>query len=160
MIGPSCHNLSTSTYTTLHENVEHSHSTKPPPSRDLQKVLHTAERAARAAGQVMLRTNGQIAISKTKRNVADLVTESDVECQRLIKECILQDWPQDGFLGEEDVVGVGTDASVGALRDALSSKTTSEKGNELEGTSEKWVWIVDPIDGTTNFCSGKFPSLL
>ena len=81
---------------------------------------------------------------------ADLVTEGNVECQRLIQECILEDWPQDGFLGEEDVVGTGTSASVGALRDALD---TSE-GKELE-SNETWVWIVDPIDGTTNFCSGE-----
>ena len=134
-----------SSYTVLNDN-----ESKTIQSRDVQTVLQTAERAARAAGEIMLRTNGQIAISKTKMNIADLVTESDVECQRLIQECILEDWPQDGFLGEEDVVGTGTNASVGALRDALD---TSE-GKELED-NKTWVWIVDPIDGTTNFCSGE-----
>ena len=63
---------------------------------------------------------------------------------------IQQSFPNDGFLGEEDV-DPGSFASSKALEDALSGGI-----NDLnrENDGEKFVWIVDPIDGTTNFQAG------
>ena len=64
-------------------------------------------------------------------NARDLVTESDVECQRLIKEIILTEFPSDVFLGEEDVDLTSSDnsfASSGALRKALG--IGSDDGND------------------------------
>jgi len=114
--------------------------------RDLQQALQTAERAAFQAGEIMKQTSGKIAVSKTKTNTADLVTESDLECQRVIKNIILEECPQDSFLGEEDV-DPGSMASSSALKDALTRR-------DQEDETEKLLWIVDPIDGTTNFQAG------
>ena len=53
----------------------------------------------------------------------DYVTDCDRESERLIREMLLSAFPGDGFLGEED--------------------------GEQAGQNGRW--IVDPIDGTTNF---------
>ena len=65
----------------------------------------------------------------SKISAADLVTETDVAVERMIRSRISSVFPGHLFVGEE---GTGEPISV----------------EEREG---KWVWIVDPIDGTTNF---------
>mmetsp|Transcript_13043 Transcript_13043/g.26589 ORF Transcript_13043/g.26589 Transcript_13043/m.26589 type:complete len:418 (-) Transcript_13043:423-1676(-) len=118
--------------------------------RDLSKVLHTIEKAAQQAGELALQTAGKIAVKSTKTNSRDLVTESDLECQRIIKEVILGEFPTDVFLGEEDVnlsIGNGSESSSEALRGALGLVNRQENDDKL-------LFIVDPIDGTTNFQAG------
>jgi myo-inositol-1(or 4)-monophosphatase len=67
---------------------------------------------------------------RTKSASIDLVTEVDRECEALIVEAIREARPEDGILAEE---GGGHDESARA-----------------------WRWIIDPLDGTTNFAHG-FP---
>lgn len=93
--------------------------------RDLQRVLTTIETAAYAAGEITLRTAGKIAIKSTKTNTRDLVTESDVACQSLIKDIISKDFPNDVFLGEEDV-DLASDGSAAALKKALVSSSIDD----------------------------------
>ena len=103
----------------------------------------------------MIQTSGKIAVSKTKMNASDLVTESDIECQRIVKETIQTQFPWDGFLGEEDV-GAGSMASSDALQQALSQDSSSNSNSNKNDNDDqgKLLWIVDPIDGTTNFQAG------
>ncbi|KAL7460359.1 hypothetical protein ACHAXS_000814 [Conticribra weissflogii] len=118
--------------------------------RDLSKVLYTIEKAAYQAGELALQTAGKIAVKSTKTNSRDLVTESDIECQKIIKEVILGEFPMDVFLGEEDVdlsSGNGSESSSGALRSALGLVAGGEDDDKL-------LFVVDPIDGTTNFQAG------
>jgi myo-inositol-1(or 4)-monophosphatase len=63
----------------------------------------------------------------TKSSATDMVTEVDREVERLIVDGILTARPDDGILGEE--------------------------GADVAGTSG-YRWIVDPIDGTTNYLYG------
>ena len=67
----------------------------------------------------------------------DLVTESDVECQRLIKDLILQEFPDDVFLGEEDIdlSGDSSSASSDALKDALGTA-------EGSGGEDRFLFVV------------------
>jgi len=58
----------------------------------------------------------------------ELVTEIDVEIEELVAEAIRSEYPEDGLVGEE----------LGRMDGASGS-----------------VWIIDPIDGTTNFVMGK-----
>lgn len=111
--------------------------------RDMHEVLAVAEDAARKAGRIMIDTTGEIDVLKHKSNVRDIVTASDIACQKVIQDVAQKRFPQDHFLGEESV-GVGTEASVDALQVALNS---CQEEDSL-------LWIVDPIDGTTNFQSG------
>jgi len=135
-------------------------------NRNLQHVLRIAENAALKAGEIMRSTSGKIAISNTKTNTADLVTESDILCQKVINDIIQNEFPGDCFLGEEDV-GAGSFASSSALDRALFITKKGEGGDsgnactvdaiggiQDEDDKEKPLWIVDPIDGTTNFQAG------
>jgi myo-inositol-1(or 4)-monophosphatase len=56
----------------------------------------------------------------------------------------LASFPEHDFLGEEDVAP-GKEASAASLDAKLTSVQSDENG---------WLWIVDPIDGTTNFVHG------
>ncbi|SFF02101.1 myo-inositol-1(or 4)-monophosphatase [Paenibacillus algorifonticola] len=76
----------------------------------------------------------------TKYSSHDLVTEVDKGSEQLIKKLVLTHFPHHSFLGEEGVEP-GPEASAQALAD----KSEAE-----------YLWIVDPIDGTTNFVHG-FP---
>ena len=58
---------------------------------------------------------------------------------KIIKETVLQTFPDHNFLGEEDVPP-GKEASAAALDAKLAD--------------DGFLWIVDPIDGTTNFVHG------
>lgn len=54
-------------------------------------------------------------------------------------------FPDHALLGEENVAP-GAEASTVALNQAL--------GDGENGGQSDWLWIVDPIDGTTNFVHG------
>lgn len=74
-------------------------------------------------------------VIKTKAFAADLLTEVDSECEELIRNEVLRAFPSHGFLGEETA---GSPAEIDAV--------LAQPG---------WLWIVDPIDGTTNFVAGQ-----
>ena len=65
----------------------------------------------------------------------------DGAAQKAIEACVASDFPSHKFLGEESV-----EAGQAASKIALNSA--------LRGGSDGWLWVVDPIDGTTNFASG------
>eukprot|EP00752_Nemacystus_decipiens_P006746 g6062.t1 len=66
----------------------------------------------------------------------DLVTETDKSNEALIQQGLAQAFPEDQFLGEE--------------------ASAERGGGALELSESALTWIVDPIDGTTNFVHG-FP---
>lgn len=70
----------------------------------------------------------------------DLVTEVDKGSEKMIRSLIRTHFPTHSFLGEEGVEA-GPEASAQAI---------------AELRDEEYLWIVDPIDGTTNFVHG-FP---
>jgi len=69
----------------------------------------------------------------TKSAPNDLVTETDQEVERIIKEKLTAKFPDHRFVGEETVAG----------------------GGKCE-LSDEPTWILDPIDGTTNFVHSNF----
>jgi myo-inositol-1(or 4)-monophosphatase len=94
-------------------------------------LLETAIEAALAGGEVLLASWRKLprgAVSEKMKN--DFVTQADRESEERIVGRIHRRFPGDGVLGEE-----------GGLR-----------GSETAGR----LWIVDPLDGTSNFISG-FP---
>lgn len=58
--------------------------------------------------------------------------------ERLIQQAVSDAFPSHGFLGEESVEA-GAKASAAALNAAM------------DASGSEWLWICDPIDGTTNF---------
>ncbi|TXK82706.1 inositol monophosphatase family protein [Paenibacillus sp. N3.4] len=95
---------------------------------------------AAKAGQWIKTKMGDINRVDTKYSTHDLVTEVDKGSEKLIRNLIMTHFPNHSILGEEGVEP-GPEASAKALQ-AMSD--------------EEYLWIVDPIDGTTNFVHG-FP---
>ena len=141
----------TFTYTTLEDIDSNGQERKPSCRRDLKRVLQIIERAAHSAGEIALSTAGKISVKSTKANARDLVTESDVKCQHLIREMIQEEFPDDIFLGEEgiDLSGDSSVASSDALRDAMAMGIAGRSASR-----DRLLFVVDPIDGTTNFQAG------
>ncbi len=97
-------------------------------TEELTALLSKITTAARDAGAIMLGAEADKSV-ETKSGRKDLVTRYDREVQRFLEERLLSLLPEAGFLGEEEL---GHDTHVG--RSSL--------------------FIVDPIDGTTNFVKG------
>jgi myo-inositol-1(or 4)-monophosphatase len=99
---------------------------------ELNRMLETAVVAARLAGQ---RAMEEISYIRTSIKGPDqLVTQADVMCQNIIVDRIKETFPDDGFIAEE---GTG---------DKLFKQPP-------RGNKRIW-WVIDPIDGTTNFAKG------
>lgn len=107
----------------------------------LRQVLHVAIDASKKAGEIILGNAGGAEVTKSKANSRDLLTLIDPICEKTIRETILETFPNHDFLGEEDV-SPGKEASAAAIEAKLSNSDST------------WLWIVDPIDGTTNFVHG------
>ncbi|MEK3884829.1 inositol monophosphatase family protein [Paenibacillus sp. PL2-23] len=90
---------------------------------------------AAKAGEWITTKLGNYSSLELKHSAHDLVTEVDKGSERLIRNLIGTHFPTHGFLGEEGVEP-GPEASAQALEEAKESE---------------YLWIVDPIDGTTNF---------
>lgn len=103
-------------------------------------VESCAKDAAVLAGRIMLEGRKKMVGNLeegvvSKMGSRDIVTEYDTLCQTKIYEEIKSRFPEHAFLGEEDVEP-GRDAATEAIRKL---------------SLEDHLWIVDPIDGTTNF---------
>ena len=85
--------------------------------------LSTAEAAARAGGEVASRYFRD-GVTMRSKDVANLVSDADVEAEHAIAAVIRQAFPDHAILGEEAHAG--------------------------DATAEH-LWVVDPIDGTNNF---------
>lgn len=96
----------------------------------VNQVAQIAEDAAREAGLLLLSWLGRVDIRE--KAPADLVTQADLQSQECIQERFARDLPEFGFLGEESTDGSFPD---------LTRLTRP-------------LWIVDPLDGTTNFVHG------
>ena len=97
-----------------------------------------AERAARAGGAVARKQfRGDLAV-ETKANKNDVVTETDRDAQAQVVATVREEFPDDPFLCEEELVTRNGPAPV-----AVDS--VPETGP---------AWVVDPIDGTANFVRG------
>jgi len=92
-------------------------------------LLNFTIQVARDAGNLLVQRLGAAKVSN--KGDIDLVTESDVASEELIIERIRSRYPQHGILAEES----GEAVSVGSTR-------------------SEWKWIIDPLDGTTNYAHG------
>ncbi|MEA5097063.1 MAG: inositol monophosphatase family protein [Burkholderiaceae bacterium] len=99
----------------------------------MQPMLITAIKAARRGATIINRASfdlGQLKVTEKKHN--DYVTEIDQAAERAIVEVLQKAYPTHAVLAEE-----------------------SGASDNLHDESE-YVWIIDPLDGTTNFIHG-FP---
>ena len=97
---------------------------------DLSIFEKTACEAARLGGNVLNKWLGKI--SPTKKGFRDWVTQADFESQQVIKDFLGAEFPEHHFIGEEEL------------------EPTLGDNSDKPSTSE-YCWIVDPLDGTTNY---------
>jgi myo-inositol-1(or 4)-monophosphatase len=93
----------------------------------MHPMLNIAVKAARRAGNLIHRAADNLDhLTVTKKSHADYVSEVDRAAERIIIEALQQAYPKHAILAEE---------------------------SGAQGESE-YVWIIDPLDGTTNFLHG------
>ncbi len=96
---------------------------------DITRLSDISKKAAENAGKVLMNHYGRLKEINTKKYEGDLVTNADLEAEELVLNYLSEHSPDIAILSEE----------FGA----------KGKTNELK-------WVVDPLDGTTNFAHG-FP---
>jgi myo-inositol-1(or 4)-monophosphatase len=93
-----------------------------------KSVLELATSLARAAGKIQRERYATGLDIRTKSAPVDLVTDVDETCEALIVSALEAERPEDAILAEE--------------------------GSEREPSGATWRWIIDPLDGTTNYAHG------
>ena len=101
----------------------------------MQPMLNIALRAARKAAIHISRSVGQLdRIEINTKGVNDFVTEVDRAAEQIVISELQRTYPEHAILGEESGFIPGSRA-------------------DKEG-QEEYVWVIDPLDGTTNFIHG------
>ena len=92
-------------------------------------MLHTAVRSVREGGRVILMYFDQLdRLEYSSKGRNDYVSQADVEAERAVLDVLTRAYPDHGIIAEES--------------------------GEREGS--EYTWVIDPLDGTTNFLHG-FP---
>ncbi len=89
------------------------------------------EKAVRLSGRLLLERLGKVSVRE--KGPADLVTEADFAAQELVRQTVLEAFPDHIVIGEEDPAAL------------------SKAGRPAAGENPPYRWIVDPLDGTTNY---------
>jgi myo-inositol-1(or 4)-monophosphatase len=95
---------------------------------DADRILEIAIRAARTAGDVLLSWSQRFTV--TEKGPSDLVTEADLAAQNAIVSIVNDAFPDHDLLGEENLA--------------------------VRHTASRYRWIIDPLDGTSNYVH-RFP---
>src|SRR4029079_13426996 len=92
-------------------------------------LLNVMVQAAMKAGKSLTRDFGEVQnLQVSLKGPGNYVSQADRRAEKIVKEELLKARPTYGFLGEES--------------------------EEIKGTDGAHRWIVDPLDGTTNFLHG------
>jgi histidinol phosphatase-like enzyme (inositol monophosphatase family) len=97
------------------------------PIKNASSEMHFAVSACKTAGEIAMEY-WRRGVTSTNKADGTPVTQADKECERLIRQKIAEQFPDDGILGEEEL-----------------EKQSSGNGRR---------WIIDPIDGTYNYARG------
>lgn len=93
------------------------------------EILKFAVRVAKDAGQILLNYYGQELTRNIKSDDNDYSTEADHASEAFIIQEIQKNFPHDAIIAEES--------------------------GEHEMQGAEYTWIIDPLDGTSNFANGK-----
>jgi myo-inositol-1(or 4)-monophosphatase len=98
-----------------------------PTLEELESLTEWAIDVARGAGRIMMSGLGT-GVSIEKKGARDLVTEIDKRCEAHVVANIKTNFPDHDYFAEE--------------------------GSQKREKKSPWYWVVDPLDGTTNFAHG------
>lgn len=92
-------------------------------------IINVMAMAADKAGRSLVRDFGEVEqLQVSQKGPADFVSSADMRAERILRNALTQAHPEYGLLMEESGV--------------------------TEGEDNRYRWIVDPLDGTTNFLHG------
>ena len=92
-------------------------------------LINVMARAAERAGRALIRDFGEVEqLQVSRKGPADFVSAADMKAEQIVQRELSRARPEYGFLMEES--------------------------GAIEGSDGHHVWIVDPLDGTTNFLHG------
>lgn len=95
----------------------------------MHPMLNIAVRAARGAGNIIARACGQLdMVQSIQKGTNDFVTNVDKEAEQAIVNILRKSYP------DHDIV--------------------AEEGGEYTNNNSDYQWVIDPLDGTTNFIKG------
>ena len=95
------------------------------PAESSNDWLETCEAAARAGGRELLSWRGRF--QTREKGITDYVTDADLASEAAIRRVVAERFPSHAFLGEE------------------------QPPDEYPSDPDQLTWIVDPLDGTTNY---------
>lgn len=90
----------------------------------MKTIIHNA---LREAGEILMENFGEITDYTVKESQSSIVTKTDVDSEKRIMEVISKAFPSHNLLGEE---------------------------TGFQNRNSEYTWVVDPIDGTSNFAAG------
>lgn len=111
--------------------------------------VETAITAAQEAGRLLKSKLGRVGFKE--KSPANLVTEADLLAQRAIEQIVFDAFPEHYLLGEE------TQGETPAFNSSFDKSTrpqnllTERQCGSAAPADLPFTWIVDPLDGTTNF---------
>lgn len=80
-----------------------------------------------SSGKILVDAFGSVSAIETKQDQSNVVTESDFKSERFIRKTIAKSYPSHNILGEE---------------------------HGFEDKKSEYTWIIDPLDGTSNYAAG------
>src|SRR6266849_436516 len=130
--------------------------------QSLSTWLNAAQEAAQRGAAVLEEWRHRFSVREKAR--FDLVTEADLASQKAIQEYLQYHFPEHAFLGEEETKSEAkTEIRNPKSELAATDETRTEHGPEsvfnpcsIRGSlpsnfASTPTWIVDPLDGTTNY---------
>lgn len=104
----------------------------------MRELLSVARDAARAAAAVHRHHLGRVVVADwSEKGAADFVTHVDRAAEVVIADRIRSHFPDHRLLAEEE-----------------ESERAAASGVTMRALDAEWTWIVDPLDGTTNYLHG------
>jgi len=94
----------------------------------MNTIIDFTTRLTKKAGKCLLSYFENSQIKTNLKSDRSIVTEADLACNRLITNAIQNNYPEDGIVSEE--------------------------GETVYPQGRSYVWVIDPLDGTTNFSLG------
>ena len=92
-------------------------------------IINVMAMAADKAGRSLVRDFGEVEqLQVSRKGPADFVSSADMRAEKILHNALAQAHPEFGLLMEE--------------------------GGEIKGSDDRHRWIIDPLDGTTNFLHG------
>jgi myo-inositol-1(or 4)-monophosphatase len=131
--------------------------------RDLESLSRLVCQVAREAGAYIRKERANFSVDKVERKHAhDYVSYVDKGSELLIVKSLREILPGAGFITEE-----GTTKTLPQPLPEREGSSNSQDGKDAEehftplphkdGAGEGLLWVVDPLDGTTNFIHGYAP---